>query len=394
MGRSGVLPGPIEVRERDLLGRLGLDERATTEDIARTRDELQSFLATAPRSIRGWARTQATAADEAFALLSDPTARHDAGALPTSRSRSAAQPDGPATPPVRRAIPAADPAPMPSVAPEGDEDETFEAMLAELTPSMHRDRLAKPGTAWAAAAVSYGATSSRRFPRALAIAAGLVAVAAAVVIGVYQLGVPAVASAPSVSPAPTSGLDQARVAELMGRIQTDPKDTAALLELGDLFFQAGDYSAAVTWLDKLVALEPNNVRGRLALGAAQFNLGDVETAETHWTEVLKVDPDNVEAHYDLGFLYLNQAPPDLDGVQREWAEVVRLAPNTEIAKVVQQHLDALATASFAPSAGASAAPGTDASAAPSSIPSEAPSVAPSGASSSAPSTEPGESTQP
>ena len=40
MGTGGVPPGPNDARERDLLGRLGLDERATAEDIARARDEL------------------------------------------------------------------------------------------------------------------------------------------------------------------------------------------------------------------------------------------------------------------------------------------------------------------------------------------------------------------
>ncbi len=377
MGTGGsVLPGPNDARERELLGRLGLDERATTEDVARTRDELQSFLATAPRAIRGWARSQATAADEAFALLSDPTAWRGPGALPAPRARSAAQPDGPATPPVRRAIPAADPAATLSPASEGDEDTEFDAMLAEVTPSMHRDRFAPRGAvpARAATAVAFGvATDRRRFPRTLALAAGLVVVAAAVVIGVYNFGAPAAASGPVSTPAASAGLDQARVAELMGIIQKDPKDTAALLELGDLFFQAGDYGAAVTWLGELVVLEPNNVRARLALGAAQFNLLDVAAAETNWTEVLKVDPDNVEAHYDLGFLYLNEVPPDLEGVQREWAEVVRLAPGTEIATVVQQHLDALATSSLAPSAGPTAVPTSGASTAPSTAPSSAPS---------------------
>ena len=363
MGGGGLIPGPIEARERELLGRLGLDERATAEDVGRTRDQLQAFLATAPKPLRSWARTQASAADEAFAILSDPTAWRGPGALPVPHARSAAQPDGPATPPVRRATPAADPAPALTPASEGDEDAAFDAMLAELTPSMHRDRFAPPGAAptghpnvlSSATAQTDAARPPRRFPRVLAVAAGLVVVVA-VAIGVYQFGTPAAASGPSPSPVASSGLDEARVAALMARIQQDPKDTAALLELGDSFFQAGQYQAAVTWLDKLVALEPNNVRGRLALGAAQFNLEDVVAAETHWTEVLKVDPDNVEAHYDLGFLYLNEAPPDLDGVQREWGEVVRLAPGTDIANVVQQHLDALVSQSPEPSADPSAAP--------------------------------------
>jgi len=386
MGAGGPIPGPNDARERDLLGRLGLDERATTEDVARTRDELQSFLATAPKSIRTWARAQATAADEAFALLSDPTAWRGPGALPEPPARSAAQLGGPATPPARRATQAAGPTATLPTASEGDEDATFDAMLAELTPSMHRDRFASPAAARPAAAATYGAAAApRRFPRGLAIAAGLVVVAAVVVIGVYQLGAPAAASAPAASPAATSGFDEARVAELMGTIQQNPKDTAALLELGDTFFKAGDFASALTWLEKLIALEPNNVRGLLALGAAQFNLGDVTSAKANWEAVLKLDAENVEAHYDLGYLYLNQAPPDIASMQREWNEVIRLAPGTDIANFVQQHFDALAGTSFEPAASPAPASGAPAS---SSAPSAAPSVGPSAAPSAAPSAVP------
>jgi Tetratricopeptide repeat len=375
MGAGGVITGPSQAHEREILERLGLDERATSEDVARTRDELQAFLASAPKSIRGWARRQASAADEAFLLLSDPTAWRGAGALSASRSRSAFQPGGPATPPVRRATrtPAA---PAETAASEGDEDEAFEAMLAEVTPSMHRDRLAKGGAgrargAGAAAALLIpGVPSARgRFWRPLAVLFGVAAVVIAIV-AIYQFGAaPAVTGSQS-TPAPTAGLDEARVAELMGRIQQDPNDTDALLELGDAFFQAGDYAAAESWLDKLVALEPTDVRARLALGATKFNLGDSDAAEAQWLEVLRLDTENVEAHYDLGFLYLNETPPDYDSVQREWSEVVRLAPGTDVADVVQQHLDALAAQSAAPSTGAS--PGPSSVASPGSSPAASP----------------------
>jgi cytochrome c-type biogenesis protein CcmH/NrfG len=388
---SGLIPGPTDARERDLLERLGLDERATPEDVVRTRDELQAFLAAAPKSIRGWARRQASAADEAYVLLSDPTAWRDNGALPASRARSVSQPGGPATPPVRRATPAAVPAAAAITAFEGDEDAEFEAMLAEVTPSMHRDRIAggpraskSPKAASAAVAparrkVSMTAqpAAPRRFPRVLAALAGL-AVLAVGVVAIYQFGAtPAVTGGQS-TPAPSAGLNQDKVAALMARIQADPNDTAALLELGDAFFQAQDFATAASWLDKLVTLEPNNVRGRLALGAAQFNLGKSAEAEAQWLAVLEVDKDNVEAHYDLGFLYLNEVPPDYEGVEREWLEVVRLAPDTEIAGVVQQHLDALAAQSATPSAGASPgtspAPSADAPPAASAAPTPAPSA--------------------
>jgi len=262
---------------------------------------------------------------------------------------------------------------------ETDQDAAFDAMLAELTPSMHRDRFAPAGTGLVPVSRSGQPTiqGRRRLPW---MAAGLVAVAAVVAVGfgVYQSGAAPVAAVPSASPAASAGLDQARVAQLMGQIQSNPKDTAALLELGDAFFTAGDFTTAQTWLEKLVALEPNNTQGLLALGAAQFNLGDSDAAKANWQAVLKLDSENVEAHYDLGFLYLNQAPPDLDGVRREWSEVARLAPGTNLATVVQQHLDALAASSGAPTSGPSAAASAAPTPAPTVAPSTAPTVAPTG----------------
>jgi tetratricopeptide (TPR) repeat protein len=229
------------------------------------------------------------------------------------------------------------------------------------------------------------AETPSRFPRVLAGLAGIAVVVVAVFV-IYQVGAtPPVTGAES-TPAPTAALDEAKVATLMARIQADPNDTDALLELGDAFFQAQDFETSATWLQKLVDLEPNNVRGRLALGAALFNLGKADEAETQWLAALDLEVDNVEAHYDLGFLYLNEVPPDYDGVEREWGEVVRLAPGTEIAGVVQQHLDALAAQSAAPS--------TDPSAAPSPAPTAGASVAPTAAPTTAPTAAPSPSVEP
>jgi len=395
MSAGGMIPGAIDARERDLLERLGLDERATPEDVARTRDELQAFLAAAPKSIRGWARRQASAADEAYVLLSEPTASPDSGALPGPGTRSAFQPGGPATPPVRRATPAAVPAAAVTTAFEGDEDAEFEAMLAEVTPSMHRDRIAgrpavaapRPAPATKArqvppgarrrAAIPAPASQRSRFPQILAVLAGI-AVLAVGAVAIYQFGAtPAVTGAQS-TPAPTSALDQARVAALMSRIQADPNDTAALLELGDAFLAADDFATAATWLEKLVTLEPDNIDGRLLLGVARYRLGEEDAAKALWLAVLEAEPDNVEAHYDLGYLYLNQVPPDYDGLRREWGEVVRLDPDSDLAAFAKQHLDALPAASAGPSADASAgtspAPSPDASAGPSAAPTAAPSA--------------------
>ena len=370
--------------QADLLVRLGLDGRATSEEIAETHDELVSFLTTAPRSLRSWARTQAAAADEAFAILTDPDASTVAGALSAPAARPTVQPDGPATPPARRAPRPHQPPPDDLHEAPDSAERTFEDMLAEVTPGTHRESLAPRRTKvvrapQAVAPVAMHTTSGgssllRRVVVIAVIAVGAVAIA----IGGYQLGgSPAAAGIPAASQAaqPSPALDQAAVADLMAAVQKDPSDTVALMKLGDEFYRAGDYAAAVTWFRKILDISKTDIRARLALGAAYFNLGDMDSAETAWLAVLTQDPSNVEAHYDLGFLYLNRDPADMDGVRREWGEVVRLAPDSDVAKTVKAHLDALSSA--APSAPASGAPSAPASAAPSAGSSAAPSAAPS-----------------
>ena len=195
------------------------------------------------------------------------------------------------------------------------------------------------------------------------------------------------------SPAPSAVasapvLDQAAVAALMVKIQANPKDADSLMALGDEYYKTGDFKTASDWYAKVTSVEPTVARGFLALGAAAFNQGDSSTALTAWTKVLTIDETNVEAHYDLGFLYLNQQPPDMAGVQREWSRVVALAPDSDIAKTVKAHLDALASAAPA-SPGAGGAPaGSPAASAGSSNASPAPSSAPASSAASSSSARP------
>jgi cytochrome c-type biogenesis protein CcmH/NrfG len=250
------------------------------------------------------------------------------------------------------------------------DEQTFEEMLAEVTPGTHRESLAPQRT-------HSTDTSGEARPRSglplrrILVAGAIVAGVFVVAFGGYQLGaVPGTAANPDASPKPqaSAGVDQALVASLMTKIQADPTDKVAMMQLGDAFYKAGDFASAATWFQKIVDADGTDIRARLAVGAAYFNLGNMASAETAWTAVVKQDSTNVEAHYDLGFLYLNRTPADMAGVQREWSEVVRLAPDSDVAKTVKAHLDALA----------SPAPSGASSAAPSAAPSPAPSAAPSG----------------
>ena len=286
--------GQVQAYTAELLGRLGVGPGASMEEMERAHDQRLDFLAQAPPEMSEWARAEIGRVDEAYALLTDPHA--DLAAAATAAL--------------------------------GAPNDPVAAAASAVAPTAPTVRA--PGMAHSTKVIL------------------LVAVVAAVIFGVYKMGdtgVPAIAGEPTDSSASAPAapqLDTAKVGAAMQKLQADPQDADALKELGDLYFQAGDYATAIQWEEKALAVDPKDVTALLALGAAQFNTGDTKGARENWNAVVAIDPDNAEAHYDLGFLALSVEPVDLAVAKSEWQKVVDIDPNSELAKSVATHLEGLA----------------------------------------------------
>jgi tetratricopeptide (TPR) repeat protein len=184
--------------------------------------------------------------------------------------------------------------------------------------------------------------------RSLAVGAigGLIVLA---VVLVARSGLPGGGDGNEGTPAAadTNGLipvDTARVAELMKSAQADPKNPETLFELGEIFFQAGEWQPSVDWFTKLIEVDPSNVHALTDIGTSQYNLGNTEDAKATWLKVSKIAPDEPQVHYNLGFLYANSEPQDLEAAKKEWAIVLQLAPDSDLAQTVKLHLDGLTDA--------------------------------------------------
>ncbi len=189
--------------------------------------------------------------------------------------------------------------------------------------------------------------AARRSSPLRRIATGTLALAvtAGVVVGVYDMGGSQGAAKPQASgtarPQGLTPSEQARVAQLMSEVKASPRDVSAMIELGNIFFEARSYSSARDWMKRAVAVEPRNSAARLPLGAAEFNTGDIAGARRDWLRVVAADPKSVEAYYDLGFLYVSREPADMADAKKMWAKVVALAPNSALAKTVATHIKSL-----------------------------------------------------
>ncbi len=285
---TGTTSDPVVTRV-GLLARFGLDAFADDQEVESTYDRIGDFLDQAPSEIRGWADRRQQEADRIFSLLTGPESQ--------------------LAPPARR------PAPVAAVAP---------------------------------APAPTGSSTNRIL---LAIIAVLATVG--VVFGVYWMGrptVPDVTSAASASssaaPSAAPTLDQAKLTELTAKVAANPKDVASLQKITDLFFAANDWTGAKAAAQKVLAVDPNNEQGLISLGAASYNGGDNTAAEKAWKAGLKAHPKNAEMHYDLGFLYMTTGRNDQ--MKTEWAKVVELAPDSDLAKTVQSQVGSVTKPSASP----------------------------------------------
>ncbi|MHA6512515.1 tetratricopeptide repeat protein [Tessaracoccus sp. Z1128] len=128
-----------------------------------------------------------------------------------------------------------------------------------------------------------------------------------------------------------------------------PADTAALATTQASQATATDSAARRAELEATLAESPEDVAANLELGVLTFNDGDVERAEQLWTTVTEVDPSNPQAWFNLGFVHLSEDPPDAEAARADWQKVLDVAPDSDLAATVRSHLDALAASSASPS---------------------------------------------
>lgn len=79
----------------------------------------------------------------------------------------------------------------------------------------------------------------------------------------------------------------------------DPKNELALFNMGMLSIQSTQYSRAVEWLEKLIAVNNKHLQGNLLLGVAYMNSGNKEKARQQFEKVKTMDKDpSVQATVD------------------------------------------------------------------------------------------------
>jgi arylsulfatase A-like enzyme len=80
----------------------------------------------------------------------------------------------------------------------------------------------------------------------------------------------------------------------------DPDNPSALLNLGDLQAQLGDFKAAVKSLERCLEVAPENRMAKATLGVLYFSWGQLDKSQTYFEQILAESPRSAEPMFFLG----------------------------------------------------------------------------------------------
>ncbi len=106
----------------------------------------------------------------------------------------------------------------------------------------------------------------------------------------------------------------------------DPNNTAAVIGLGNAYFDSGAWRDAIQQYEIALKRDARNADVRTDLGTAYRNLGMTNRALDEYRLTLQYEPGHLNARYNMGIIYAYDFR-DYAVAVHVWEALLRLAPN-------------------------------------------------------------------
>jgi len=145
--------------------------------------------------------------------------------------------------------------------------------------------------------------------------------------------------APASTGAPGGGLlDERAVQTLRDILARDPKNVQAVIQLGNLYYDAGRYAEAVAPYRQALALDASNVNVSTDLGTALYYSGRPDEALDQYEKSLAIDPNHPQTLFNQGIVRLDGKQDAARAVQ-SWEKLLATNPDYPERARVQQLID-------------------------------------------------------
>ncbi len=113
------------------------------------------------------------------------------------------------------------------------------------------------------------------------------------------------------------------IASLMQRLERNPEDVGILKELGNRFYDAGNFAMAEMFYRKVLEVTPEDTDVIVDLGTSYFYTQRGEAAMQRYEEALRIDPAHKNAIFNMGVV--KDAMGDRKGALVWWGRYAELA---------------------------------------------------------------------
>ncbi len=144
------------------------------------------------------------------------------------------------------------------------------------------------------------------------------------------------------TPAPASAdlktTADAEAAPLLQKLKSDPKNSDILTNIGNLYYDAQQYPAAIDFYQRALQSKPADVAVRTDMATAYWYLGNADSAIAEFNRALTYAPNNPNTLFNLGLVKW-QGKHDSAGAIADWKKLLAENPSYTGKDKVQQQLD-------------------------------------------------------
>ena len=124
---------------------------------------------------------------------------------------------------------------------------------------------------------------------------------------------------------------------LKEQIEVDPKNTAALVRLGNMYRDAGKFEQAIDYYNRSLEADSTNVDVRVEIAVCYFNAKEPQRAIQELTATLKYDSKHPDALFYIGGM--NASVGKWQEAEMWWGKLIELYPDDHMAHMAKEALE-------------------------------------------------------
>jgi cytochrome c-type biogenesis protein CcmH/NrfG len=146
------------------------------------------------------------------------------------------------------------------------------------------------------------------------------------------------ATAPGPSPVEAAS----KIQTLKDIVKKDPKNLAAWVELGNLYFDTNQPKESIEAYRQYLAVKSDNPDVRTDMGIMHRKLGEFDKAIEEFKKAAQSDPKHVNSRYNLGLVLLHDKG-DMKGAVKAWEDYLKVDPNSEKSQRIRAQIEKMKT---------------------------------------------------